>query len=250
MKNSFILFVSVILLVASTSCTAQSWKKLQEKAKETVNDQLGSGEGASKLSNDEVVRGLKEALKIGSEKAVASASKVGGFNQSSLIRIPFPKEAEEVKDFALKVGMDSQVEEFETTMNKAAEKASDEAQEILVGAITGMSVQDGFKILNGGDTAATHYLRTSTSNELRTRFKPIVEKAINEVELTKYWNPMASAYNKNPFKKREIDPDLVGYVTDKALDGLFVLVKQEEQSIRENPQARVTDLLKKVFGGE
>ena len=247
MKKSTFLLMFTLVIAVSSSCSAQSWKQLKEKAQETVKDQMG-GEGTTGLSNDEVVQGLKEALRIGSEKAVSSASKVGGFSNNNLIRIPFPEEAEEVKSFALKMGMKSQVEEFEKTMNEAAEKASEEATQILVNAITGMSVQDGFEILNGGDTAATHFLRTTTSQELTNKFRPIVEKAIQQVELTKYWNPMASAYNKNPFKKEEIDPDLVGYVTNKALDGLFVLVKKEEKSIRENPQARVTDILKKVFG--
>ncbi len=246
MKKNWILLTLLVSLV-TISCSAQSWKELQEAAKKVLPEE-GKSNGATGLSNGEVVNGLKEALKIGAEKAVSSAAKTNGFNGNSLIRIPFPEEAKEVKDFALKIGMESQVNQFETTLNQAAEKASAEATQVLVNAIVNMSVQDGFAILNGGDTAATHYLRKSTTAELTQKFTPIVERAINEVNLTKYWTPLTSAYNKNPFKPKEINTDLTSYVTKKALDGLFLLISQEEKSIRENPQARVTDLLKKVFG--
>ena len=239
MKKSIIILAFSSLI--SFNIHGQIWKDLKQKAEKTVN-------GGSELSSNEVVNGLKEALSIGSEKAVESASETGGFNDNLLIKIPFPEEALEVKEMALKLGMKNQVEKFELTLNKAAEKASAEAGEILLKAISGMSIQDGFEILNGADTAATHYLRKSTSSQLTDRFKPIVKGAIDEVELTKYWTPLASTYNKNPFKKNEINPDLNTYVTQKALDGLFTLIKQEEASIRENPEARVTELLKKVFG--
>jgi len=243
MKKFVLLIVAIPLLVMPGK--SQVWKDLKKKAEETVQNTSGNTKG---LSNDQVVSGLKEALDIGAKKATESASKVGGFNKNALIRIPFPGEAREVREMALKVGMSKQVEEFEETMNRAAEKASAEAVDVLMNAVSSMTVKDGFEILNGTDTAATHYLRESTTAELTQKFTPIVDKAIDEVELTRYWQPLASTYNKNPFKKEGINPDLTAYVTGKALDGLFTLIKQEEKSIRENPEARVTDLLKKVFG--
>jgi len=239
-------FLTLLLLsLFAFSGQSQIWKDLKKKAEDTVQP---NSSNANKLSSDEVVNGLKEALTVGAEKATASASQSGGFNQNELIRIPFPEEALEVKELAIKVGMKNQVEEFEDTMNKAAEKASADAVQILVGAVSSMSVRNGYDILNGTDTAAAHYLRETTTDQLIEKFKPIVESAINEVDLTSYWQPLASTYNKNPFKKKEINPDLTSYVTGKALDGLFTLIKEEEKSIRENPEARVTDLLKKVFG--
>jgi hypothetical protein len=243
MKKSLLLITLVAFL--TTTGKSQIWKDLKDKAEETVQ---GTSDNTKGLSSEDVVSGLKEALTIGAEKATKSASKSGGFNRNELIRIPFPEEARDVKELALKVGMSKQVEEFEATMNRAAEKAAAEAVDVLVNAVSSMTVKDGFEILNGNDTAATHYLRESTTAELTQKFTPIVDKAIQEVELTRYWQPLASTYNKNPFKKEEINPDLTAYVTGKALNGLFTLIKQEEKSIRENPEARVTDLLKKVFG--
>jgi len=243
MKKSFLTLLLFSLF--AYPAWSQIWKDLKKKAEDTVQSKSAD---SGDLSRDEVVNGLKEALTIGAEKATASASKSGGFNQNELIRIPFPEEALEVKELAVKVGMKSQVKEFEDTMNKAAEKASADAVQVLVGAVSSMTVRDGYEILNGADTAATHYLRKTTTAELTEKFTPIVENAINEVDLTRYWQPLASTYNKNPFKKEEINPDLTSYVTSKALDGLFTLIKEEEKSIRENPEARVTDLLKKVFG--
>jgi len=243
MKKSFLTLLMFSLF--AYPAWSQVWKDIKKKAEETVQNTSGNTKG---LSSDEVVSGLKEALDIGAKKATESASKIGGFNKNDLIRIPFPEEARDVKELALKVGMSKQVEEFEETMNRAAEKASAEAVDVLVNAVSSMTVKDGFEILNGTDTAATHYLRENTTLELTQKFTPIVNKAIDAVELTRYWQPLASTYNKNPFKKEEINPDLTAYVTGKALDGLFTLIKQEEKSIRENPEARVTDLLKKVFG--
>ncbi|MAX80982.1 MAG: hypothetical protein CL843_12520 [Crocinitomicaceae bacterium] len=241
-KTKFLLSLSLVLFV-SFSSFSQNLNSL----KKALNEKISSG-STGDLTNNEVVSGLKEALEVGAEKAVSLASKEGGFSANELIRIPFPEEAESAKELALKVGMDAQVEQFEATMNEAAEKASAEAVEILKNAILGMSVQDGFDILNGGDTAATHFLRKSTYNQLFEKFSPIVESSLSAVDVTKYWNPIINTYNKNPFKKEAIDPDLQSYVTNKALDGLFTLIKEEEKEIRENPQARVTDLLKKVFG--
>jgi len=243
MKKAVLAIILVSLLAIPGK--SQIWKDLKDKAEQTVQGTSGNTKG---LSGEEVVSGLKEALTIGAEKATESASELGGFNRNELIRIPFPEEARDVKALALKVGMSKQVEEFEETMNRAAEKASAEAVDVLVNAVSSMTIKDGFEILNGTDTAATHYLRESTTAELTKKFTPIVDKAIDEVDLTRYWQPLASTYNKNPFKKEEINPDLTSYVTAKALDGLFTLIKQEEKSIRENPEARVTELLKKVFG--
>jgi hypothetical protein len=148
------------------------------------------------------------------------------------------------------IGMTKQVEEFELTMNRAAEEAAKEALPVLRDALMGMSVGDGFAILKGGDQAATAYLRDKTTASLTERFRPIVEQATQKVALTSYWSPLVKGYNKAVMLtgSKAVDPDLDAYVTDKAIQGLFVLIAEEEGRIRKDPMARTSDLLKKVFG--
>ncbi len=229
----------VIIFSTLMTCSSEQLKQLQ---------QVIPASSTSTLEQDEVVSGIKAALKQGAELAVNRAGSPGGFSGSPEIRIPFPPQAEAVKDAALNFGLGKQVESFESHLNEAAEKAASSAKPILIDAIVSMSVSDGLAILNGGDTAATAFLRRTTTDNLHAAFKPIAEQAISDVELTKYWNPLTSAYNKNPFKKQEINTDLADYVTNRGLDGLFQLIKHEEQNIRTNPLARSTELLKKVFG--
>ena len=206
--------------------------------------------GSSGLTNDEVVSGLKEALEKGAEQCVLKGSALDGFWKNEAIRIPFPPEAEKMKSTLNSIGMNKQVEEFEMTMNRAAEEAAKEALPVLRDAVMGMSVSDGFAILKGGDQAATSYLRDKTTASLTERFRPIVERATQKVALTSYWTPLAKGYNKagRLTGAKAVDPDLDAYVTDKAIQGLFVLIAEEEGRIRKDPMARTSDLLKKVFG--
>ena len=209
-----------------------------------------STSGEKPLTNDEVIAGLKEALTVGAGNSAGLASALDGFNKNARIRLPFPPEAQKVKEKALQLGMDEKVEKFELTLNRAAEEAAKEAKPIFVDAVKNMSIADGFAILKGSDTAATHYMRENTTSSLKSAFRPKVDNAIQTVELTKYWEPLATAYNK-AVKFTGGDPinaDLTEYVTNRATSGLFVLLKDEESKIRENPAARVTDILKRVFG--
>jgi hypothetical protein len=176
------------------------------------------------------------------------ASKLDGFYKNPRIFIPWPPEAKEMKERLLKMGFEKKINEFETSLNRAAEEASKKASMVFIDAITNMSVQDGFAILKGADTAATNYLRKTTYNPLEEKFMPIVKEAINTVKVTSYWTPLVTAYNKLPGVKKQ-NPDLDKYVTNKAINGLMVLIAEEEVNIRKNPVARTTDLLKKVFGG-
>ncbi len=215
-------------------------------------DQVGLNTGGSGLTTSEVSAGLKEALVKGTGYAVDLSSVTDGFNKNTRLRIPFPAEAQKVKDTALKLGLNSQVERFETTLNRAAEEAVKEAKPIFINAITSMTVEDAFGLLKGGNNAATEYLRRKTGDQLFAKFKPKVSDAVEKVELTKYYSPLASAYNTaTTFTGGEaVNPDLTAYVTQGAIDGLFTLIADEEQKIRQNPAARVTDLLKKVFGSD
>ncbi|MFT4680137.1 MAG: hypothetical protein ACI9HG_002257 [Flavobacteriales bacterium] len=244
---SILSFLAVITLSACSQINLGDLQKASEQAEEVI---FGSGSTSPALSNDEVVNGLREALKVGIEKSVDLTSKTDGFNTNQLIRIPFPDEADKVKSVALDLGLNTQVAKFEETLNRAAEKAVAEAIPVFVEAITNMSIQDGFAILKGSNTAATKYLQDATTAALVNKFRPIVDKAVQDVELTKYWTPLVNAYNTSTLLTGggSVDPDLTQYVTEMAISGLFVYVEKEEQNIRANPAARITEILQKVFG--
>lgn len=238
------IFLTLSAMLLLNSCL------LEELATEVTGTGTGTTTAAPALTNDEVIAGLKEALTIGIKKGAEMASVTDGFFKNDIIKIPFPEEATALKDKAIEWGLQGKVDEIVLTMNRAAEVASQKASPIFVDAITNMSIGDGFEILKGSDTAATMYLIKTTSEPLFTAFLPVVKEAIATVELTKYWNPLAERYNKTTVitGKPQINPDLDKYVTDRAISGLFYLVKQEEKKIRKDPVAQVTDLLKKVFG--
>jgi hypothetical protein len=202
------------------------------------------------LSNEEVISGLKEALNVGIKNSVNLTSVTDGFLKNTDIRLPFPQDALKVKQKALDLGMSAQVEKFETTLNRAAEEATKEALPIFADAITNMSISDGFGILNGGNGAATKYLKDNTTAKLTAAFAPKVEAAISKVKLTEYWNPIITKYNSAMTLTggEKLNPDLNKYVTERAIAGLFHMVEIEENKIRKDPLARVSDLLKKVFG--
>jgi hypothetical protein len=203
--------------------------------------------GKNQLSNEEVIRGLKEALTVGTNNSAALASKVNGYYGNPRLFIPWPEEAQAMKDRLITMGFQAKITEFEESLNRAAEEAAKKAAPIFVNAITSMNVQDGFAILKGTDTAATNYLRKSTYSPLRDQFMPVVKEAIEKVNVTAYWNPLVTAYNRIPGVKKQ-NPDLDDYVTNKAINGLMILIADEEIKIRKDPAARVSDILRKVFG--
>lgn len=227
-----------------------------QKTLETVNTVNGvilgdsTSTAAPALTNTEVIAGLKEALSIGANNAGSITSKMDGFLKNDLIRLPFPDDALFVKEKALELGLNSQVDKFETTLNRAAEDAAKEAAPIFIQAIKDMTVEDGFNILNGGENAATNFLKEKTSAQLVSAFQPKVKTSIENVELTKYWEPLTKAYNTATLLTggEKVETNLENYVTEKAMNGLFTMLAKEENNIRLDPVARVTDLLKKVFG--
>jgi hypothetical protein len=198
------------------------------------------------LTNDEIVQGLKEALNVGVDKASIKASQSGGFNKNKLIRIPFPEEAKKMEEKLRLIGMSDQINNFETALNRAAETAAKEAAPIFLSAIKSMNVKDGLTILKGENNAATNYLNKTTSESLYKAFKPVIQKAIKSAKVTQLWNPLATRYNKIPLTTK-VNTDLEDYTTKKAMEGLFKLLAKEEKAIREQPNARVTEILKKVF---
>ncbi len=208
---------------------------------------IGGGHAAPSLTNDEVINGLKEALNVGTKNSAGMASKVDGYLKNPGLFIPWPAEAQAMKDKLIKLGFTKKVTEFETSLNRAAEEAAKKAAPVFMNAITGMSISDGFAILKGADSSATHYLRENTYTPLKGEFMPVVKEAIKKTKVTSYWNPLVSAYNKVPGVKKQ-NPDLNEYVCNKAINGLMTLIMAEEAKIRQDPAAQVTDLLKKVFG--
>lgn len=209
----------------------------------SVNSALGNG-----LSNADITKGLKEALNVGTKNATGKASKLDGYYKNSLIKIPFPSEAKDMRSTLMKMGMKKQVDDFEKQLNRAAEDAATKAAPIFLAAITKMTINDGLTILRGKDDEATQYLKKTTSAELSKQFRPIIAASLKKVQITKYWNPLFTTYNKVPFVKK-VNPSLDDYVTQRAIEGLFKLVAQEETKIRKDPAARISDILKKVFGG-
>ncbi|MDC3253092.1 DUF4197 domain-containing protein [Crocinitomicaceae bacterium] len=237
------------LLLYTVSCvTLSSCDVLQDFA----DIALSGTEEASvpKLTEEEVISGLKEALTVGITNAVTTSSITNGFLNNVNIRLPFPEDAIKVREKAISWGMENKVNQFEETLNRAAEEACKEALPIFKNAIVNMSIQDAFGILNGGNGAATNYLKSNTSSQLTNAFLPKVESAIEKVQLTKYWEPIISKYNTlQKFNGgTQINSDLNAYVTEKAINGLFFMVEKEENKIRKDPLARVSDILKKVFG--
>lgn len=226
-----------LALIASLGSFAQL-KGLKEKVKTATKPGL---------SNEEVVRGLKEALTVGTNSSSSIASQVDGYYKNPRLFIPWPSEARDMKTKLVQLGMQAKVEEFEMSLNRAAEEAAKKAAPVFINAITNMSVQDGFAILKGSDTAATNYLRKSTYASLKEQFTPVVKEAIEKVKVTSYWQPLATTYNKLPLVKKQ-NPNLDEYVTEKAINGLMLLIADEEIKIRKDPAARVSELLKKVFG--
>ncbi len=236
----------LVIAVTIAACTSQQLQQTADAAKNAVNAGTGTP-AANPLTNDEVISGLRDALTVGTNNSSAFASKVDGFYKNPKLFIPFPSEAQKVKDWAIKLKMEAQLDKFVETLNRSAEEAAKDAAPVFVNAIKGMSIGDGFAILKGADNAATQYLKDKTTAELRVKFTPVVQNAINKVEVTKYWNPIINNYNKVPFVEKQ-NPDLTAYVTDRAMEGLFKLIAEEELKIRKDPVARVTDILKRVFG--
>lgn len=214
-----------------------------------VKELSGAKSDVSRSGPDQktTVSGLKEALAIGTENAVKAVSKTDGYFGNQMVKILLPDKLQKAADVVAKMGFQEQVDSFILSMNRAAEAAAPKATVLFVDAIKTMSFDDARKILQGGDTAATQYFKGKTSKKLYDEFKPVVMSNMNKVGVTKAYKDMMAPYESLPFAPKE-SMDLDHYVTNKALDGLFLMVGQEEKKIRTNPAARVTDLLKTVFG--
>lgn len=248
LKRLLLLFA--VLSFAATSC---------EEVTDALDDQG--------LTEEEVVKGLKTALEVGTDTSSTVLSQTDGYYRDEVVKILLPPEADiimEYKDneYLQKIGIDSLINNAILSMNRAAENAAAKAQPIFVDAITGMSIDDGMNILQGSDTAATHYLRENTYDSLQVAYQPDVQAALDKdlvgnTSTQEAWDQLTGKYNEAAngvagtlLDLEPVDTELKAYVTRKALDGLFVKVSKEEAQIREDPYQWGIDILHKVFGEE
>ncbi|MCI0751940.1 MAG: DUF4197 domain-containing protein [Flammeovirgaceae bacterium] len=234
--------IAVGLLLIMTACTsAQINQTLGE-----VNKAIG---GEQPLTSAEVGEGLKEALIQGISKGSDIVSVTDGYFKNPQIKIPFPPDVKKVEDKLRQIGLGGEVDKFIMTLNRGAEDAAKEAKPIFISAIKQMTIQDAWAILKGEENAATEFLRRTTSAQLKEKFLPVIGNSLNKVNATKYYGDLVNTYNKIPLVDK-VNPDLNDYATNKAIDGLFVMIAKEEKNIRQDPVARTTDLLKRVFGAQ
>lgn len=200
-----------------------------------------------KANGDRNGLGIKEALTTGLSNAVGTASRPDGFFANALIKILLPEKLRPVEKGLRMIGAGKLIDDFVLGMNRAAEKATPAAKEIFLGAIKQMTIGDALQLLRGGDTAATDFFRKTTSDKLVSAFRPPIAESMQAVGAMKAYNDMTARFKQIPFMRSDAI-DIEGYVTTKAVDGLFLLVAEEEKQIRTNPAARITPLLKEVFG--
>ncbi len=236
-KINIVLMVIFLEIFLTQLCHAgflDGLKKIFTKSQQTVSDE------------NTIISALKEAVSIGTDNAIKLVSVQDGYLGNETIKINIPENFKMITNGLSKIGYQKQVDDFILSMNRAAEKAAPIAKSIFVDAIKEMSFDDAKKILNGADTAATEYFKTKTSEQLYDIFKPIVSTKVNEVGATRYYKDLTSKFALLPFMKTE-SLDLDHHVTNRALEGLFYMIGEEEKKIRTDPKARITELLKKVF---
>jgi hypothetical protein len=197
--------------------------------------------------SDQIVNGLKEALSLSAINSSSILSIANGFYENAAIKILMPPDAKLVESKLRAIGLGAQVDELILSMNRAAETAAKDAAPIFVGAIKSMSFTDAMGIVKGPNDAATQYLKQATTAQLNSKFRPVIQSALQKVDATKYWSDIFSTYNQLPFVQ-PVNADLTAYVTEKALNGLFYTMAQQEAKIRMDPAATANDLINIVFG--
>lgn len=234
------LFIGIVLILGA--CTSAQINQALSDA----NKALG---GDKPLTTAEVSEGLKEALIKGISNGSDLASQLDGYFKNPEIKIPFPPDVKKVEDRLRQLGLGDEVDKFVMTLNRGAEDAAKEAKPIFIAAIKQMTIDDAWAILRGEPDAATQFLKRTTSAQLKEKFSPVIQTSLNKVNATKYYSDLVTRYNSIPFVQK-VNPDLNDYATDLAMQGLFTLIAKEEKSIRQDPVARTTELLKRVFGSQ
>jgi hypothetical protein len=234
-------YFTVLLLLILVSCTTTQINQTLG----TINDALGEDQ----LTSDQVASGLKEALIKGITSGSNQASALDGYFKNPQIKLPFPPDVKKVEDKLRQIGLGNEVDKFVMTLNRGAEEAAKEAKPIFISAIRSMTINDAWGILKGKDDEATQYLIRTTSAQLKNSFMPVIKAALDKTNATKYYTDLVTTYNKIPFVDK-VNDDLEGYATDKAIEGLFLLIADEEKEIRKDPLARTSEILKKVFAAQ
>lgn len=229
-------FVSVSLMLLGVACSGDL------AVLSGVADVLGSTRDGNR-----VVAGLKEALRVGTQQAVSQTSVAGGFLDNPAIRIQLPPALDTMAQGLRVVGYGTQVDQLYVAMNRAAERSAAEAADVFLMGIRQMSIQDAMGILNGGETAATEFFQRTTRATLFQRFEPIVAEKLGQVGAVQQYDQLLKRFEAIPFTDKP-DLDIHHYVTNQALDGLFEVLGSEERKIRTDPAARITPLLREVFG--
>ncbi len=237
MKRKILLSVVFVFLMCQYSQAA-----FLDEVKGTLDSA-----GATKTSSGKVNQGLKEALQVGIKNAVNQLGKNNGYFANQTVKILLPEKVRQAESVLRGVGFGPQLDEFTLSMNRAAEKAAPLAADIFAKAITDMSFDDASKILRGGNTAATDYLKRKTYDKLLKLFQPAVRKTMNQYQVTQKYEAINGKLQSLPLVGQALNLDVNQYVSAKALDGLFYALAREEANIRTNPKARVTSLLKEVF---
>ncbi len=247
--NKVVMLIAVFAMMAAQT-QAQMFRDYVNEADRSLNQLQKNKNNGGGLSQSDIAAGLKQALQVGAKNATNKVSAVNGFFGNALIKILMPPEAKKVENTLREIGLGDQVDKAILSMNRAAEDASSKALQIFIDAITSMTIQDGMTILRGQNDAATQYLKSKTTAKLTAAFRPVIQESLDKVNATKYWAIVFNTYNELPTTFTKVNPDLPAYVTERALNGVFVYIADEEAKIRLNPAARVTDLLKKVFGSK
>ncbi len=242
--------VIIITAIYSTSTYADWGSFLADLTKmgtELLSSETSTSTTSTTLDYNTIVSGLKEALDVGTRQAIENVSQADGYLANELIRIAMPPELQQASNLMKRFGLNALADEFEQSVNHAAEAAAPQATNLIINAIKNMSIEDAHAILNGPDDAATQYFRDKTSSQLTELFRPSIESSLNQVGTTKYYNDLTRQVAALPLVGETINLDLPDYVTEQALNGLFTVIAQEEKKIRDNPAARTTELLKQVF---
>lgn len=226
-----------LIFVMIMGCTASDLNRILQ------------GASGAALTNEDVAQGLKDALIKGISEGAENASRQDGFFKNELIRIGLPEEFRKVEARMRQLGLGPEVDKVLLAINRGAENAASEAKPIFISAIRQLTIQDAFSILKGEPDAATAYLEKTTTDQLTTLFRPQVQKSLDQVQATRYYSDLVKTYNAIPTTKN-INPDLNAYVTEKALEGLFKLIAEEEKKIRENPLERTTAMMRRVFAAQ
>lgn len=234
----------IFVLFLFSSFSFSSCDVLQDVVDQTLS--TGTTSTGSQVSTTQIIEGLKQALMQGTTKGVNVLSVQDGFFKNASVKILFPPEAQKVEKTLRDIGAGQLVDEAIMKLNRAAEDAAKGASNIFINAIKSMTINDARNILMGADDAATQYLRRTTSTQLFSSFNPVIRGSLNKVGALDAWNTVITRYNQVPFVEK-INPDLDDYVTNKAMDGVFMMIEKEEKLIRKDPVKRVTDILRKVF---